>query len=189
MSSFVKTLLLLTLCSFITNCSLWQKSEEDQQAEMARFQDYYPSDVYKDIEGEERSPSSNDKYEDDNYAAADDDSANQDDEQNAYLDQQLDKDEDMDKGTDPLAANDQEEESEVADIADEAPAAVPTGTAFKNGMHKFNADCAMKAKPDSGSKNVGSVSAGKKLWVENHNAQWAKVYKKSGAVYVSKSCL
>ena len=85
--------------------------------------------------------------------------------------------------SDEWVAEDEEE------IAEESTPSVPTGNAFKNVMYTFNSDCAMKAKPDSGSKNVGSVSAGKKLWVENHDTQWAKVYKKSGAVYVSKSCL
>lgn len=59
----------------------------------------------------------------------------------------------------------------------------------KNGMRAFSADCMMKAQPDDASANMGSVSKGKKLWLDQHSATWFKAYKKSGTVYVPSSCV
>jgi hypothetical protein len=47
----------------------------------------------------------------------------------------------------------------------------------------------MKFSPTAGSKSVGNVAKGKKLWLESHNAQWFKAYKKSGTAYVSADCI
>lgn len=60
---------------------------------------------------------------------------------------------------------------------------------FKAGMHKFTQKCNMKSEPSESGKNAGSVSAGKKLWLDNHDGQWVKAYKKSGTVYINKNCL
>lgn len=185
MSSLIKVLFLATLCSFITNCSLWSKSEVEKEEELARFQDYYPSDVYTDIANEGSDERSTASYEDDDYGVADEDpAASQDDEQNAYLDQQLDQEDEIEAGTDPLPV-----EKAVQPVAVQRVSKKAVSKKFKSGMHKFSINCEMKAQADASSKNVGKVKAGKKLWVENHNKNWAKVYKKSGAVFVNKGCL
>lgn len=62
-------------------------------------------------------------------------------------------------------------------------------SSFKNGMHVFAQNCAMKSKPDSGSADAGQVQAGKKLWLDSHNGQWLKAYKKSGTVYIPVDCV
>lgn len=64
-----------------------------------------------------------------------------------------------------------------------------SGGAFKAKMYSFSSDCEMKSEPSDESASAGNVKAGKKLWVENHDAEWAVVQKKSGPVYVRKSCL
>ena len=59
---------------------------------------------------------------------------------------------------------------------------------FKGGMLKFRKKCAMHSKPGFKSAKVGSVRPGKKLWVDAHNRNWRKVYKKSGIVFVHRNC-
>ncbi|MCJ8276314.1 MAG: hypothetical protein MJK18_05710 [Bdellovibrionales bacterium] len=61
--------------------------------------------------------------------------------------------------------------------------------AFKSGMHKFKKKCTMFTQPNKTSSPNGVVKAGRKLWVDGHNANWRKAYKKSGTVYIHKSCL
>ena len=62
-------------------------------------------------------------------------------------------------------------------------------TKFKNGMYRMGRKCNMRKKPSTKAAKVGKVKKGKKLWVEAHNGKWVKIYKKSGAVYLHKSCL
>lgn len=167
---------------------MFGKSEAKKEEEIARFQDYYPSDLYTDL-GEDNPDTSNERstasYEDDDYAAADEDPAeSQNDEQNAYLDQQLDQEDELEAGTDPLPVEKAVQATQVKEVVKKVSA-----KKFKNGMHKFSINCEMKSSADASSKNVGKVKAGKKLWVENHNKDWAKVYKKSGAVFINKGCL
>lgn len=59
----------------------------------------------------------------------------------------------------------------------------------KSGMRTFSADCIMKSQPDDASENMGNVTKGKKLWLDQHSATWFKAYKKSGTVYVPSSCV
>ena len=187
MAASIKILFLITLSSFITNCSMFAKSEAKKEEELTRYQDYYPSDLYADLgeEGSDDTDRSTASYEDDDYAAADEDPADsQDDEQSAYLDKQLDSDDDIEKGTDPLPVEKAVQATQVKKVSKKS-----VSKKFKNGMHKFSTNCNMKSKANVSSKSVGKVKAGKKLWVENHNSVWAKVYKKSGAVYINKGCL
>ncbi|MCJ8278147.1 MAG: hypothetical protein HRT44_13245, partial [Bdellovibrionales bacterium] len=123
--SIVRIIMLLALTSFLANCSMFCKSEEEEQAEIARFKDYYPSDVYTEIAGEddgasERSPAS---YEDDNYQAADEDPAeSRNDEQSAYLDKSLEQEDDMEKGKDNLPVENAQELAAVdMDGIEDAP--------------------------------------------------------------------
>jgi hypothetical protein len=60
---------------------------------------------------------------------------------------------------------------------------------FKAGMYKFNSDCSMHVDASSISDKAGKIKAGQKLWIDSHDTNWHKVYKKSGAVYISADCL
>lgn len=60
---------------------------------------------------------------------------------------------------------------------------------LKNGFFVFANDCEMKSAPGKNGSSVGSVSKGKKLWLDVHNASWLKAYKKNGTAYVSTSCV
>ncbi len=60
---------------------------------------------------------------------------------------------------------------------------------FKSGMHKFTSDCTMRAKPSAESAPKGSIGKGRKLWIDPHNEDWHKAYKKSGTVYIPANCL
>ena len=60
---------------------------------------------------------------------------------------------------------------------------------FKQGMYTFNEDCQMRDDADRNGSPAGMVRAGKKLWVEPYDSNWLRVYKKSGPVYVRRSCI
>jgi len=60
---------------------------------------------------------------------------------------------------------------------------------MKSGMHTFTSECGMKTAPNSDSKDAGIVPAGKKLWLDVHNSEWLKAYKKAGTVYVPSQCV
>ncbi len=62
-------------------------------------------------------------------------------------------------------------------------------SAAKNGYFVFANACDMKSSPSSESKSVGNVAKGKKLWLDSHNDQWFKAYKKSGTAYVPANCI
>ena len=61
--------------------------------------------------------------------------------------------------------------------------------AVKNGYFVFANACDMKSSPSSESKSVGNVAKGKKLWLDAHNTQWFKAYKKSGTAYIPADCV
>lgn len=60
---------------------------------------------------------------------------------------------------------------------------------FKSGLYRFKKNCTMFSKPNQSSSKQGSISSGKKLWIDPHNSGWHKAYKKSGTVYIPSSCL
>jgi outer membrane biosynthesis protein TonB len=62
-------------------------------------------------------------------------------------------------------------------------------SAAKNGYFVFASACDMKSSPSAGGKSVGNVAKGKKLWLDSHNAQWFKAYKKSGTAYIAADCV
>lgn len=66
---------------------------------------------------------------------------------------------------------------------------VASVSGFKSGMYPVSTNCTMRAKPNKSAKSMGTVDAGKKLWMEKHNDEWVKVFKKSGPVYLNKVCL
>lgn len=70
-----------------------------------------------------------------------------------------------------------------------APPARRPASALTNGYYVFSRDCVMRTEPDAGSSGAGQVALGKKLWLDVHNSQWLKAYKKAGTVYVPSSCV
>lgn len=60
---------------------------------------------------------------------------------------------------------------------------------FRNGFYNFTQDCAMRASADRESAVLGTVNKGKRLWVDDHRGEWAKVYRKTGPAFVDKGCL
>jgi hypothetical protein len=75
-------------------------------------------------------------------------------------------------------------EKSVKKSAERAPAST-----LKNGYYVFDSNCEMKSSPKSKSETVGSISKGKKLWLDVHNGTWLKAYKKNGTAYVPASCV
>ncbi|MBY0316024.1 MAG: hypothetical protein K2Q26_10915 [Bdellovibrionales bacterium] len=71
----------------------------------------------------------------------------------------------------------------------EKSAARKQASVFKNGFYTFSSSCQMKTQPDESSPDAGAVTEGKKLWLDSHNPQWLKAYKKAGTVYVPASCV
>ena len=64
-----------------------------------------------------------------------------------------------------------------------------SASTFTQGMYDFPSDCQMRNEPNSAGASAGTVRAGKRLWVEPLDANWHKVYKKNGAVFISADCL
>jgi len=60
---------------------------------------------------------------------------------------------------------------------------------FKPGMHQFTKNCTMFSDANLSSPPAGHVRPGRKLWVETHNNEWRKVFKKEGPVYIPGDCL
>ena len=82
-----------------------------------------------------------------------------------------------------------EEAEQVAEEIAEGVRKPSAKTPFKPGMYKFEEKCTMYKEPRSLSAEAGSIPAGRKLWIDGHDENWLKAYKKSGAVYISADCL
>jgi hypothetical protein len=87
--------------------------------------------------------------------------------------------------TEPVETKKAEPKMQPAKVQKER---VPASAA-KNGYFVFASACDMKSSPSSDSKSVGNVAKGKKLWLDSHNDQWFKAYKKSGTAYVPANCI
>lgn len=90
------------------------------------------------------------------------------------------------EGEDPEALQLNESVKKVDPLESRKPSSIPK---MKAGMYRFAKTCHMHSNPNTSSKKSGSVKVGRKLWVEPHNKDWVKVYKKSGAVYISRECI
>lgn len=73
--------------------------------------------------------------------------------------------------------------------AKKTPSKRVPASAMKSGYFVFSESCDMKSSPKEKSQSVGSVSKGKKLWLDVHNSGWLKAYKKKGTAYVSADCV
>lgn len=186
MKSALKILFVSLLGLSVSFCSSTPDNYEEEQP---KYDDYSSSGVYNDIEGESRTVSSTD-YEDDDYGDAGASSADEEDE--LFL-----------GGTENAQDTEEEDNSEPAAMeeASNAIKELPVETleptprkkasisAFKNGMYKFSKACNMREEPSKSGSKAGKVSTKRKLWVEGHNDNWVTVQKKSGPVYVHRSCL
>lgn len=61
-------------------------------------------------------------------------------------------------------------------------------TASKEGFRTTAGECRMHKSASSSSPVLITVSASKKIWVEDHNDGWVKAFRKSGHGYLSRKC-
>ena len=171
-------------------CSMFSKSEEKPTDDIPKYENYHSSGIYNDIKGEGRSVSSED-YSDDDYGQVDEGGG----------------DENYEKETDEIIISDSDlqDDNESSSMVQDAPLPVQklrqpksrkrarkkiaSVSKFKNGMYRLSATCTMRKRASKSSKGVGKARKGKKLWMEKHNKNWVKVFKKSGPVYINKICL
>ncbi len=184
MKTAFKVLALTLLGISLSFCSSTPKEDEKVDFENPQYDKYSSSGVYQDIEGESRNVSST-EYSDDDYGAVEGD-----DESNIFADDAgsetdiEDQSEPASMGSEPLP---------VETLGNSEPATeLPTKSVspkFKNGMYRVGSACTMRAQPSTSASKEGTVPKGKKLWMEAHNANWVKVFKKSGPVFINKVCL
>lgn len=80
-----------------------------------------------------------------------------------------------------------EEDFEAAPVAE---ARAMTKSSFKNAMYNVAKDCNLRSQPSMRGSVVGKSLKGRRIWAENANSSWAKVYRQSGdAAYIYKGCL
>lgn len=68
-------------------------------------------------------------------------------------------------------------------VADKKPASVTP-----DAMRAPGSDCSLRDAPGTDGKRLGVARKGRKIWTENHDGGWFKVYRKKGHAFVSKSC-
>lgn len=82
--------------------------------------------------------------------------------------------------------------SKVETIQPQISSANLSNDEFLAGFYQFpnrGADVPVYASPSASSAIIHSIEPGKVLWVENHQGQWAKVFRRSGPAYILKSSL
>jgi hypothetical protein len=186
MRSLANILLTLTLGLFLCFCSSTPETEETQN--YPQYENYSSSGVYNDIqkEGADARNVSSEDYSDDDYGADDDE------DEDIYLSDGDNNEKDSEEALSAYAepADDPLPVEKIETVKKKKVSTKKKVSGkFKNGMYRMSVNCNMRQKPDAQSKAVGKVKKGKKLWVEGHNANWVKVYKKSGPVYINKLCL
>lgn len=85
----------------------------------------------------------------------------------------------------------EEEEMPVAEVEDDPTPSTSKKSAYKktsNAMRAPASNCNMRAGPGAGKSKVGKLKKGRKVWTENHNGGWFKIYRKKGHAFVSKNC-
>jgi uncharacterized protein YgiM (DUF1202 family) len=196
MKSLTQTTLLGLCCLALSSCGLFgggKKDDLNAEKGIPKYENYSSSGIYADIEGEAGDSGTSAGVQD-LAAAQGRQTSSEDYSDDDYGELGSDKDElfvdgmdDEENNEEPAPMNEPGEsqlpETEVAAVA---AVSVP---AFKNGMYRTKRDCNMREEADPSSGKAGVVKKGKKLWMEAHNDGWVKVFKKSGAVYLSRSCL
>lgn len=83
----------------------------------------------------------------------------------------------------------EESEEPVAEITPvESVQRNKASVAVKDAMRSPANNCNMRSDAVPGSAKVGMVKRGRKIWTENHDSGWFKVYRKQGHAFVSKTC-
>ncbi len=189
MKSVFNVLSIALLGLSVSFCSMFSKTEEKPEQEPVHYKEYSSSGVYKDIEAaviDDGRSISSEEYSDDDYGDVASEEPAEDGEAYAgtVMDDEEDNEEPASMGADPLPVETLESETEqpVEKVAKKMPP-------FKNGMYRVSVNCTMRSKPSTKSAKAGTVNKGKKLWMEAHNTNWVKVFKKSGTVYINRLCL
>lgn len=86
--------------------------------------------------------------------------------------------------TDPAPAPTPKPAPKAKKSAQKRPASALSGDAMRTPA----SDCSLREKPVKSAAKLGIASKGRKVWTENHNAEWFKVYRKQGHAFVSKTC-
>ncbi len=55
-----------------------------------------------------------------------------------------------------------------------------------NGLRSTKAACDLHEQPDG--KKISTLRADKRVWTDDYNGQWYKVYRKAGFAFAKKSC-
>ncbi len=64
----------------------------------------------------------------------------------------------------------------------------PASVHVSDAMRTPGSDCSLRSSPGTDGKRLGVAKKGRKIWTENHDTGWFKVYRKKGHAFVSKSC-
>ena len=60
---------------------------------------------------------------------------------------------------------------------------------LSNGFYYFANACDVRLTPEDSGQLVTRIKKGRRLWVEDHEGYWARIFRRSGPAYVNKSCL
>ena len=200
MKSALNIFMISILGLFVSFCSSTPDTPEDNQPQ---YEDYDSSGVYNDIEGESRTVSSEEDYEDDDYGDAGSEEEEEDDDKFLSGADEEEDNSEPEAIPEPAAQMAAVQMSEIEEEEkEEVVVAKPMKKmkkkkrrkkasigSFKNGLYKFSRACNMRQSASKKGAKAGKVTTKRKLWVEAHNANWVKVNKKSGPVYVHKTCL
>ncbi len=185
MRSFITIFNLIFLALSLSFCSSSPKTEEPELTD----ENYQSSGVFGDIENEARSTSS-EPYSDDDYGQLDDEDASDEDLFTSNEEVEPVKPEPTAKPKPQAIQKVVKQKVQKSNKPKKSQAISSSqSSAFRNGMYGVSKDCNMHAKASLQSKKEGTVNRGKKLWMENHDKNWVKVFKKSGPVFINKNCL
>ncbi len=178
MRSTFKIIAISLLGMSLTFCSSSPKDDSGSDA-LPQFDDYQPVGSFGDDSETPRNTSSN-PYGDDDYGDDDfGDTSNSTSSADVFSDDSNDGSSYDSAGQEPLP---------VEKISAPKSSTVQAAQ-FKNGMYKVSSNCNMRSGPSQTASKAGLVPKGKRLWIEGHNDTWVKVFKKSGPVFLHKSCL
>lgn len=176
MRSTLKIIAISILGMGLTFCSSAPKDESDSDA-LPQFDDYQSAGSFGETEGSNETPrdTSSNPYGDDDYGDSSGSAATAD----VFNDESYDDSSYDNAGNEPLP---------VEKLSAPKSSTVQAAQ-FKDGMYNIKSTCNMRSGPSQTASKEGLVPKGKRLWVEGHNDTWVKVFKKSGPVFLHRSCL
>jgi hypothetical protein len=167
MYSTLKIFTALFLGLSLSFCSSTPKDDSSSMDSIPSYDDYGSSASF----GDDSRDTSSEAYTDDDYGDSSDYQAS------TSVDSSYGSDSyDEDSSSDPLPV-------------ETLKNTTVTSAQFRDGMYNIASNCNMRAEPSQNAQNEGKIPAGKRLWVEGHNDTWVKVFKRSGPVFIHKSCL